>query len=187
MNPSLSCFKKIILIGGVIMICCFFGHRKIDKTPELINKLRENIEALILNENVDTFLFGCNSQFDDMCYEIVSELKEKYSDIKRVYVRAKFPYIDESYEKHLLAQFEESYYPDCVMNSGKAAYVKRNYEMIDKSDICLIYYDENYLPPTRKRSNKYATNYQPKSGTRIAFEYAIKKKRKIINVIDIIK
>ena len=27
--------------------CCFFGHRKIDKTPELIERLTKEIEVLI--------------------------------------------------------------------------------------------------------------------------------------------
>lgn len=57
--------------------CCFFGHRKINKTDELVNKLTETIEKLIVENGVGTFLFGSKSQFDDLCYEIVSELKEK--------------------------------------------------------------------------------------------------------------
>ena len=61
--------------------CCFFGHRKIDETEELKNKLYEIIENLILNEKIDTFLFGSKSQFDDLCHKVVTELKEKYSHI----------------------------------------------------------------------------------------------------------
>ena len=38
--------------------CCFFGHRKIDETAELKNKLCGIIENLIINENVDTFFSG---------------------------------------------------------------------------------------------------------------------------------
>lgn len=38
--------------------CCFFGHRKIDETEELKSKLIEIIEKLIVDEKVDTFLFG---------------------------------------------------------------------------------------------------------------------------------
>ena len=55
--------------------CCFFGHRKIDETEELKNKLSEIIENLIVNENVDTFLFGSKSEFDDLCHKIVTNLK----------------------------------------------------------------------------------------------------------------
>ena len=64
-------------------------------------------------------------------------------------------------------------------NAGKASYVERNQEMIKKSDFCVIYYDERYLPPRRKNSRRELTDYQPKSGTAVAYNYAIKKK--IIN------
>ena len=55
--------------------CCFFGHRKIDETEELKNKLCEIIENLIVNEKIDTFLFGSKSQFDDLCHKITTEQK----------------------------------------------------------------------------------------------------------------
>ena len=66
--------------------------------------------------------------------------------------------------------------------AGKASYVERNQEMINKSDYCIVYYDENYLPPRRKNSRRDITDYQPKSGTAVAYDYAVKKKKEIINV-----
>ena len=65
--------------------------------------------------------------------------------------------------------------------AGKASYVERNQEMINKSDFCVIYYDENYLPPRRKNSRRDLFDYQPKSGTAVVYDYAVKKKKKIIN------
>ena len=58
--------------------CCFFGHRKINLTEDLKSKLRVTMEKLIVDEKVDMFLFGSRSDFDDLCYEIVTELKEKH-------------------------------------------------------------------------------------------------------------
>lgn len=37
-----------------------------------------------------------------------------------------------------------------MLNAGMAAYVECNYEMIEKSNYCVIYYDENYMPPKGK-------------------------------------
>ena len=71
--------------------CCFFGHRKIEDSSELRTKLYDTIEKLIVNENIATFLFGSKSEFDALCHEAVTELKEKYPHIKRVYVRAEYP------------------------------------------------------------------------------------------------
>lgn len=164
--------------------CCFFGHRKISGADSLKLKIYEIMEYLIVHSNVDTFLMGSKSDFDSLCRNVVAELKEKYTHIKRIYVRAENPYINEEYEKYLLEICDETYYPERVMNAGKAVYVERNCEMIDKSDICIVYYKNGYLPPIRKNSKRDLLDYQPKSGTDIAYQYAVKKKRVIINVAD---
>lgn len=148
-------------------ICCFFGHRAINETDELRTKLTDTIERLITDENVDTFLFGSKSRFNSLCLELVTEIKEKYPHIKRVYVRAEYPYISKHYKNYLLESYDSTYYPEKIMNSGRAAYVERNYEMINNSKYCIVYYDESNAPTTRK------------SGTKIAFDYAVKKGRKI--------
>lgn len=67
-------------------------------------------------------------------------------------------------------------------NAGRASYVERNQEMINHSKFCVVYYDENYLPPRRKNSRRNLFNYQPKSGTRLAYDYARKKEKFIINL-----
>ncbi len=153
--------------------CCFFGHRKIEITNELRKKLYNIIEKLILEESVDTFLFGSKSQFNDLCYQIICELKASYPYIKRIYVRAKFPYINDDYRAYLLQKYEETYYPDNMIKAGKSVYVERNCEMINKSRFCIIYFDKNYSLPRQK-----------KSGTKIACDYAMKKQRRIINLFN---
>ena len=151
-------------------ICCFFGHRKINETEELKLKLVEIIEKLIVDEKVVTFLFGSKSRFNSLCLELVTEIKEKYPHIKRVYVRAEYPDINEQYINYLLESYEDTYYPEHIRSSGKAAYVERNYDMIDNSHYCIVYYDEQSAPTTRK------------SGTKIALDYAVKKEKRIINI-----
>ncbi|MBQ1223022.1 MAG: hypothetical protein IIX84_01920, partial [Oscillospiraceae bacterium] len=82
-------------------ICCFLGHREIRETAELKNRLSETVEKLIIHKNVDTFLFGSKSCFNELCRKTVSEIKERYPNIRRIYVRAEFPDISDSYEKYL--------------------------------------------------------------------------------------
>ncbi len=151
--------------------CCFFGHRKINETEELKLKLIEIIEKLIVEKQVDTFLFGSKSRFNSLCLELVTKIKEKYPNIKRVYVRAEYPYISERYKNYLLKSYEDTYYPEKILNSGRATYVERNYQMIDNSHYCIVYYDAPNAPTTRK------------SGTQIALDYAIKKCKNIISVL----
>ncbi len=153
--------------------CCFIGHKKIFETEQLKLQLREIIEKLIVEEKVDTFFFGSKSRFNSLCLEIVTKIKEKYPHIKRVYVRAEYQYISEDYKKYLLEDYEDSYYPEKIRGSGRAAYVERNYEMINNSNFCIMYYDKQIAPTSRK------------SGTRIALDYAIKQGKQIINAAEL--
>ena len=146
---------------------CFIGHREINETEELKLKLAAIIEKLIVEKQVDTFLFGSKSRFNSLCQETVTEIKEKYPHIKRIYVRAEYPYISEHYKKYLLESYEDTYYPKKILNSGRASYVERNYEMIDNSHYCIVYYDEPNAPTTRKSGTKIALNYAKKHNKKI--------------------
>ena len=48
------------------------------RLPGIDPRLKNYIEDLIVNHNVNTFLFGSRSDFDFVCHKIVTELKEKY-------------------------------------------------------------------------------------------------------------
>ena len=166
----------------ILNSCCFFGHRKVTDSKQIKNKAYIEAEELIINKGISIFLFGSKSEFDALCYEVITELKEKYPHIKRIYARAEFQHINDSYKNMLLNAYEDTYYPNSIENSGKAAYVERNREMIDKSEYCVVYYDSKYEPQRRRKCKQDLSDYQPKSGTKIAYEYAVKKKKKIINL-----
>jgi len=162
--------------------CCFLGHREIDEGENLKAEIRSIVLDLIENKGFDTFFFGSRSKFDCLCHSIVSDLKEIYPHIKRIYIRAEYSDINDDYRDYLLESYEDTYYPERIRNSGKASYVERNQQMINQCSVCIVYYNENYLPPRRRNSRRDLTDYQPKSGTRIAYDYAIKKKKTVINV-----
>lgn len=149
-------------------VCCFIGHRTIRENKDLRTKLGNTVEKLITEEHVDTFLFGSKSRFNSLCLELVTALKEKYPHIRRIYVRAEFPFIDDDYKTYLLESYEDTYYPQKLFDSGKAVYVERNYEMINRSRFCIVYHDQACAPVGRK------------SGTKIALDYARKLKKTII-------
>ena len=150
--------------------CCFIGHREIFVNENWEQQLYQTIESLIVEKNVDTFLFGSKSQFNSISLKIVTKLKEKYPHIKRIYVRAEYQYIDENYKNYLLQDYEDTYYPERLSRSGKLVYIERNCEMINNSQYCIMYYDYNIAQIYRK------------SGTKIAYDYAKKLGKKIINM-----
>ena len=164
------------------MKACFIGHKTIEKSEVLLSSLKETVLTLI-NKGVTTFLFGSNSEFNDLSWKIVTELKKEYPFVKRIYVRSTHQHLEKSYEEYLLKFYETTYCPSKIINAGKSSYVKRNYEMIDNSMYCVFYYNENYIPKL-----KYPAKYNmllPKnrnSGTKIAYDYAQKKNKEIINL-----
>lgn len=178
--------------------CSFFGHRNVEMTEELKDKVKSIVEDLIINHNVYTFLFGSRSNFDTLCHLVVTELKEKYRDIKRIAYTCKSESCvfenekkkwEETYsrlykkEVHLCGVEEEREYKSKDV-AGRASYIERNYAMINDSDYCVFYFDENYMPDMRKYSKRNALYYQPKSGTFLAYNFAKQKKKSIINILD---
>ena len=169
--------------------CCFIGHRTIEESEELFTLLRDTIKRLILEEGVRYFLFGSRSAFDDLCHHLVTEFQKEFPSIVRVAYTRRSEYAVKAEEKEKmertwasvlktdvkLKDYDAEVQSDRVFSAGKASYVERNYEMIDDSDFCVFYYNEAYLPPRRKRSKRDLSTYQPKSGTRLAYEYAIRK------------
>ena len=160
--------------------CSFFGHRDTEQTEELKQKVREIVERLIVEEGVDTFLFGSRSKFDELCHIVVTELKEKYPHIQRIAYLCR-------HESGCLAgegkdeqrrikgltgrdvyvpEYEDIKKSDRVNSAGCACYVERNYWMIDDSDFVIVYLDKT------KKTNR-------SSGTFLVYNYAMQKVKKI--------
>ena len=155
------------------MKVAFIGHRNVEKTQALRDKLMRVSEKLIVNEQADTFLFGSRSEFNNLCYEVVTELCKRYSYIRRIFVRAEYEYVNKDYMEYLLENYEDTFYPQSVHGAGVNSYIKRNQVMIDMCDALVAYFDENYIPQTKT-----------KSGTKIALNYARKKNKRVINLFD---
>ncbi len=165
--------------------CSFFGHRTIEINDILKEKIISTIEKLITKYKIQNFLFGSKSDFNDLCHLVVSELKAKYPNIKRIcYTCKSESFTLESDREHLekvyfkilnttihLLGFEEEVEHKTKYSAGKASYIERNQAMINDSDFCIFYYDENYIPSAK-------TN----SGTKTAYNYALQKKKNIINL-----
>ena len=148
--------------------CCFIGHRKIIETKELKERLQNTIEKLIKEKDVKTFIFGSRSEFDFLCHKIVSNLMTIYPTIERVVYTCKSEFAVLKKDKKELEQiFSNIFKQDVTLceyekevehktkfTSGKASYIERNKAMIDASDFCIFYYDENYKTTKKKIQKK---------------------------------
>ena len=161
-------------------VCSFFGHRDTEQTEELKQKVRETVERLIVEEGVDTFLFGSRSKFDELCHMVVTELKEKYRHIQRIAYLCKHEsgcLVGEGKDEQrrikeltgrdvYVREFEDIKRSSRVNSAGHASYVERNYWMIDDSDFVIVYLDKT------KKTNR-------SSGAFLVYNYAMQKVKKI--------
>lgn len=163
-------------------VITFIGHRTIKYSAELETRLREFLLSLI-KSGAKTFLFGSKSEFDTLALKVVSELKKEYPYIKRVYARAEYPIRSELNTKLIRKNYEQTIYPECVTKSRRGCYIERNKFMIDHSDLCIFYYEEDYQLPKKQVGRKL---YDRHSGTALMVEYAKvnNKKHIIINKKD---
>ena len=148
--------------------CSFFGHREISVTKELKQKLRVIIENLITFENFVIFFFGGFGEFDNLCHEIVTELKNKYSFVKRIYVCEDYNFVDRPHKRpKWLAKedYEEFIYLDMRYTRFYQRIYFRNIEMIEQSDFILFYVINT------ENSGAYKT-----------MQYAKRKKKTFINI-----
>lgn len=162
-----------------------FGHRKIDEDDK--DYLESNVFTLFeqfISRGDKTFLFGSNSEFNDLCYSTITNLQTKYTGIKRIgYLCAReiaftreemgryLKFIENSKQKGRHIKI----YEDIIQFEfdNKNLYIERNKKMIDDADICIFYYKE-FKKVTNSKGE--ITN----SGTKIALEYVQLQNKQII-------
>lgn len=176
-----KCRPLHLLEDFMLSVCCFIGHRNIIINSELEYKLKQCVIHLIVCNGVNTFLFGSKSEFNDLALNVLIEIKKEYPNIMLIYVRAEYPIISNTYLQYLLASYDDTFFPDCLENAGKAIYVERNKWMIDESEYCIFYYNPYYVP--KKKNNKNPLQYR-NSGTKLMYEYAKMKNKKIYNLYE---
>ena len=165
--------------------CSFFGHRDTEQSEELKQKVKDIVERLIVEESVDTFLFGSRSNFDELCHIVVTGLKEKYPYIRRIAYLCKHEsgclvgagtslrqkIKDLTGRDTYVAEYEEIKKSDRVNSAGRASYIERNQCMVNNSDYVIFYRDGNC-------EEKY-------SGTIKTFSYAKSRKKESDHLIVI--
>lgn len=148
-------------------ICSFFGHRYIDISTELENKVKSTILKLITIKNINTFYFGGFGEFDKLCWETTTEIKQSYPFIKRVYCLEDERYLRSNKRpKYLKTEdYEEFIYLSLSYDYWYTRIYYRNCEMIKHSDytVFYVYNTEN-------------------SGAYKALQYAVKNKKNIIRI-----
>ena len=74
-------------------ICSIFGHRNIKVTKELETNLFDLFTNLI-NLGYTYFYFGGFGMFDELCHNIITNLKKSYKHIKRIFCLSDQKYLN---------------------------------------------------------------------------------------------
>ena len=149
------------------MICSFFGHRDVNITDELY--------ATTTAEILKSVHFGCRifyfegyGDFDDLCYRIVTKIKEENPtlDIKRIYCVSQERYLRKNTRYFRREDYDAVIYLVSSFEGWYKSIYFRNCAMIDNSEVVVFYAEE--------REN---------SGAFKAYRYALKKKdKRVVNL-----
>lgn len=151
--------------------CCVFGHRDITFNENDRELLFNLFEDMIVNKNIYIFFIWWIWDFDDLCHEIITELKKKYPHIKRVYICEDYKFISRPHKRPKWLKDEDyeafKYYEMKYTGFYKRIYF-RNCEIIDHSDYCVFCVDENseHLEAIK------------------ALKHAKRKKKEIVNIFQ---
>ena len=141
--------------------CAFFGHRDwgVEEGKE---EIRNSIVHLIENYEVAQFYSGGRGNFDNLCSQIVYELKKKYPHIKNTLVLSYIPKKKEEYG--LPEKYDDSVYFLEERVPPRFAIVKTNEKIIDKVDYVIVGVQKSWGGAYRAR------------------EYAKKRKKTILQI-----
>ncbi len=149
-------------------ICSCFGHTEVEITYDLKERTGREIDRAI-EDGVRTFLFGGRSDFDDLCYDLVTaRMKSRQQqNIKRVFCFALENQLRKPPVWFNRREYEELACPAKHFDYWYTSIYYRNIAMIDQSDLVLFW--------VQKRAN---------SGAYKAYEYAVKKGKRIVNLFS---
>ena len=148
----------------------FAGHSVISSGKRIKESVKEQIRKIVAEEDFVTFYIGGYGEFDKICACACRELKEERDGIEVVYVA---PYISLSEQEKIKEMqnsglCDTSIYPPIENTPPKFAIIKRNEWMMLNADIVIAYVEREY------------------GGAYRSLQIAKRKKKKIINICDII-
>lgn len=145
----------------------FFGHRKIDFTYIVEDRLEGLIRSLLLEKEYVEFLVGRDGDFDIWTASVIKRLQRTVRNDNSSLTWV-MPYVEAEYKNN--EDSMEEYYDHIEVCDAaslahfKRAYTVRNMEMVDRSNLVIVYVNRN------------------SGGAFQAFDYAKKVGKEVINL-----
>ena len=144
----------------------FFGHSNCPCTSELFERVYALVKHQIMFEGADVFYFGGFSDFDSMCLDVVTKLKEEFPNIMRVFCVPQYKWIRKPPKWLDKNAYDAVEFPTMKFEWWYTCIYYRNCAVIDQSDFIIFYAQEC-----------------ARSGTFKTLQYAKKQKKDFINLI----
>ncbi len=148
------------------MIISFFGHSNFRRDPKYERKLLNCLYEKV-GDRLAYMYFGGYGEFDDFAYECCKKYKQTHPNVVLVFLT---PYITlENQRNHLdcrKTQYDEIIYPEIERRPLKYAILYRNQWMAEQADLSIFAVKHSW------------------GGAYKAYQYAIKKKKSVFNLID---
>ena len=152
-----------------IFTVAFFGHREVDNSFKIEERLEEEIYRLLQEHEYVDFLVGRDGEFDQLASSAVLRVRKRYRDdnssliLVLPYARAEYLNNEESYHNYY-SEVEISY--EASKAHPKAAIQIRNREMVDRADLVICYIEHE------------------KGGAWQTVDYAMKQGKTVINLAE---
>lgn len=150
------------------MVITFIGHRTVYEKQELSKRVENVIKDNVKSGETISFYCGGYGDFDELCTAVCRLLKKQFLNCEIIFVT---PYMTESQQEKIkylttLKLYDGTVYPPIETVPPRFAILKRNEWMIDHSDLVIAYVKRKY------------------GGAYTAYEYAIKKKKVVLNLAE---
>ena len=120
----------------------FFGHRYVEKTAEIEQRLEALLHDIISQHEFVEFLIGRDGDFDMLASSVIKRAISKYSNGNTSFILV-LPYMKADYrdnEQQYLDYYDEvEICEEAAAAHPKGAIQKRNRSLVDRSDLVICY------------------------------------------------
>ena len=125
----------------MIKSCSCFGKTKDIHKAGLAESVFVFYEYLIQEQGFNVFYFGGVGEFDEICFNAILKLKEKYHNIKTVLVLPQNSVVSKSLKKKHVGKFDGTIVAES--NEIRLPILSRNTFVANSSDFILFYASES--------------------------------------------
>lgn len=126
-------------MNNKVKICSIFSQSKVEVTDELKLSIQIIIEELIVKHNFGIFCFSGLSDFDKLCWNIISKYKLKYKNVYRIFCVDTLTDLNNSYLIPMSSVLFDNYVYFDYNIPQKNNYTKKIIVMSLNSDYSIFY------------------------------------------------